>query len=181
MWSEVRKSIWRPLNRKYIISAIRLDINAVSTAVPMFSGSAIPSVLTEIMRHAARSQKSNMAALKPEVHLSQLKDQISVRFQRLFRKEDEVADILKATGKKNASSWNAQKPCNTGQFGGKPWIWKALFCNGRTRTTIIYLVITLKKYIDVQLHKNSHSTKNMDMGPICSFNLWCRSSCSRQA
>ena len=86
------------------MSAIRLDINAVTTAIPMFSGSAVPSVLAEIMRLAAASKKSNMAAVEPEVHLSQLIDQISVRFQRLFRKEDEVADILKATGKKNASS-----------------------------------------------------------------------------
>ena len=70
----------------------------------MFSGSAYPSVLSEIMRRAAGSQKSNMAAVKPEVHLSQLIDQISARFQRLFRKEDEVTDILKATSKTKASS-----------------------------------------------------------------------------
>ena len=70
----------------------------------VYSGSANPMVLAEIMQHAAGSRKSNMAAVKPEVHLSQLKDQISVRFQRLFRKEDEVADILKATGRKNDNS-----------------------------------------------------------------------------
>ena len=70
----------------------------------MFSGSANPTVLAEIMRHAAGSKKSNMAAVKPEVHLSQLIDQISARFQRVFRKEDKIADILMATGKKNVSS-----------------------------------------------------------------------------
>ena len=54
--------------------AIRLDINAVSKAIPMFSGSAYPTVLAEIMQHAAGSRKSNMAAVKPEVLLSQLLD-----------------------------------------------------------------------------------------------------------
>src|SRR5664279_4110095 len=49
------------------ISASIPDTNEIPTATPMFSGSRNSMVITRILPEVTGSQKSNMAAAKPEV------------------------------------------------------------------------------------------------------------------
>jgi hypothetical protein len=64
------------------ILACRPDINEIPTATPMFLGSSIPTKLVGMLLDRTGSEKSNMAAAKPEVLISKLTDQLGTRFQR---------------------------------------------------------------------------------------------------
>src|SRR5664279_1490005 len=64
-------------------SACRLHSNAISTAIPTFSGSSNSMALWPIMPDIPGNRKSKMAAYKPEVLITQPVDYIATRFQRL--------------------------------------------------------------------------------------------------
>ena len=64
------------------ISASRPDRDKISAATPLFSGSSYPMRLTGTLHDQTGSRKSNMAAAKTEVLITQLADQLGTRFQR---------------------------------------------------------------------------------------------------
>jgi len=66
------------------ISACRQDGSEILTAVSMFSESSYLMRSTGMLYDQTESGKSNMAASKREVHISQLLDVIETKFQRLY-------------------------------------------------------------------------------------------------
>jgi len=77
---------WRPLTgSRYEITHITArihDSNKISTATPTFSRSSNYMELVSILPDVNGSRKSKMAAVKPEVLVSQLVDLIESKFQR---------------------------------------------------------------------------------------------------
>jgi len=77
---------WRKLTgsryEKKNISARTLDSNEISTATPTFSRSSNSVELVSILPDVNESLKSKMAAVKPEVYVSQLVDMIKSKYQR---------------------------------------------------------------------------------------------------
>ena len=71
-----KKSRWRPLNGNTYISASRLDSNEIPTAVPMFPGSrnSMAHIVRMLRGVSGSPNKFKMAAAKPEVLISQLRD-----------------------------------------------------------------------------------------------------------
>src|SRR5664279_1027189 len=65
------------------ISASIADSNGISTATPMFSGSRNSMVITRLPPYVTRSRKFKMAAVKPEVLISQLLYNKAMQFQWL--------------------------------------------------------------------------------------------------
>src|SRR5208282_5041588 len=65
------------------MSASRQDSNAVPTANPPFSGSRNSAELLGILPDVTGSRKLKMAAVKPEVLISQPLEKIATPFQRL--------------------------------------------------------------------------------------------------
>jgi len=61
------------------ISACRQDGNEILTAIFMFSGSSYPMSSTGMFYDQTGSGKSNMAASKQEVHISELVDVIETK------------------------------------------------------------------------------------------------------
>jgi len=77
---------WRPLTGSLYeityISARTHDSNGISTANPTFSRSRNSVELVSILPDVNGSRKFKMAAVKQEVHVSQLVDKIESKFQR---------------------------------------------------------------------------------------------------
>src|SRR5664279_1534593 len=65
------------------ISGYRLDSDAISMAISMFSGSSKSMVQRGKMSEVSRRRKFKMAASKPEVVISKLLYKMATRFQRL--------------------------------------------------------------------------------------------------
>jgi len=79
---------WRPFTgSRYeitYISALIHDSNEISTSTPTFSRTSNSVKLVPILPNVNGSLKSKMAAVKPEVHVSQLVHMIESKFQRLI-------------------------------------------------------------------------------------------------
>jgi len=80
---------WRPLTgSRYgimYISTCTHDSNEITTATPTFLRSSNSVELVSILPNVNGSRKSKIAAVKPEVHVTQLEDMIESKFQRYLR------------------------------------------------------------------------------------------------
>ena len=63
--------------------ASRQGKNEITNAIPTFLGSSFSTELLTTLWDETGSHKYNMAAAKPEVHISQLLDEIETKLQRL--------------------------------------------------------------------------------------------------
>jgi len=68
------------------ISACKQDGSEILTAISMFSGSSYTMISTGMLHEETGSGKSNMAACKQEVHISQLVDVIETKFQQFTQR-----------------------------------------------------------------------------------------------
>jgi len=86
VWVCRKNQRWRPLTRSRFeityISARTDDSNTISTATPTPSRFSNSVELVPILPDVNGSRKSKVAAVKPEVHVSQLVDMIESKFQR---------------------------------------------------------------------------------------------------
>ena len=89
MKPEVRNQTWRPPNRKYLyfssnISAPRRGRNEIRNARTTLLGTSFSMELFPTLWDETGSQKSKMAAAKPEVLDSQLLGEVETKFQMLY-------------------------------------------------------------------------------------------------